>query len=496
MVDMHERFRRFDEVGVPELWDRIEAMAMVKATPPKRTPRPVAAAVAAAVVVLAAVGGGFLLLRQVAERSPTADPTEPTVTAAPATTPPPAATDAPAAPEPTVAPSIETLAPPPPATPPPAPEPTPAVVAVSNNALGTGPALFGGVDGLPGAFVGGLEFGEPPTPVIDLVRCDDAACASTTTTRLAALGGNAAVEPLVFDDGSLGAIVLTREGDLQLARCSDAACSEATPTRLTDAASTWNAALADDGSLVVLFALPWGESSEPPGTGLVVCPDGTCASGARVTMLGNLWSPDPMYSRLAVSGDRLAFAFRTGDGAVFLGTCGDLSCGDPSTIEVVPPAGDGGWLDVFDLAVGSDGLPVLAHGWMGDPRELRLAHCENWECSERTVETVDELSGGWQGPSLGIGGDGYPVMAYADDGAITVAKCEDARCTSVLVSTPLGATPGDPSLIVGIDGSPVIAYFVVDPDPVGDEANPDAPIPAPVTAFVRCADAACAVPAG
>jgi hypothetical protein len=492
MTDLRERFENFGDVEAPDLWDRIEGLAMVKATPPRRKLNPLAAAMAAAVVVLAVLGGGFMLLRDGGSTAPVADQPGPSI-------PPTLAPDVVPAPEPTAVtvPEGPAVTPvtglpgvideDPPVTPVPDPGPTkPAGFAgVSNNALGTGPSVFVGRDGSIGAFV---ESG--------LVVCDDTACATSHAIDLEAFSGYPAVDPLVLADGSLAAVVLTEEGALELVVCSDARCTDATVSELTDAASEWNAVVGDDGRLVVLFTLPWGESPEPPGTGLVVCGDVTCSPAeTQVTMLGDVPGPDPLYSHLVAADGRLAFAHRTGDAALFLATC-DLDCEQMTSVEIVPPVSDDGWLDVFDLAVGADGLPVVAYGWMGEPRQLRLLHCEDWACTRSTVETVDDLRGYWQGPSLEIGHDGLPVMAYANDQSITVAKCEDASCTSAVISTPLGATPGDPSLIVDLDGNPMIAYYLEDPDPIDYEANPDIPMPERVTAWISCVDPACAVPIG
>jgi hypothetical protein len=366
------------------------------------------------------------------------------------------------------------------------------IAAVSNNAVGSGPYVFVGGDGLPNAFV--LLF-KDDVPGFDLVRCEDADCTTSQATWLAGLSGYPALEPLVLVDGTPAGVALSEDGALELVVCSDAQCGTASVTQLADGAEMWNTSFTDDGRLVVMYGLPWGNSPEPPGTALVACTDASCTAAPQVSMLGELWSPDSQFSHIAVDGDRLAYAYRTGDAAVFLVTCSDLTCDDMSAVEVVTAAGDNGWLDVFGLDIGSDGLPVIAYGWMGDPRELRFIHCENWECSDRQDVAVHELHGYWQGPSLAIGSDGLPVMAYTDNERITVAKCEDAACSTAVISTPLGDTPGAPSLTVGPEGNPVVAYYVEDPNPIDYEQNPDIPMPPPVPALFRCADLACSAPA-
>jgi hypothetical protein len=132
---------------------------------------------------------------------------------------------------------------------------------------------------------------------------------------------------------------------------------------------------------------------------------------------------------------------------------------------------------------------------MGEPRQLRVVHCENWACTESSSVAVSELHSFWQGPSLAIGSDGNPVMAFQSSDRITVLKCEDVACTRTTISQPLGETPGDPSLVIGSDGLPIIAYFPPVPDEgpspesaVGSELIGDNPV------LFRCADLACTEP--
>jgi hypothetical protein len=62
MTDLDDRFSKYDEVSVPELWDRIVDSAATAPNPPQRERPKLLIALAAAVFVLLVVGGPLLLM--------------------------------------------------------------------------------------------------------------------------------------------------------------------------------------------------------------------------------------------------------------------------------------------------------------------------------------------------------------------------------------------------------------------------------------------------
>ncbi len=375
------------------------------------------------------------------------------------------------------------------------PMPIPLAGALGNNGMQDGPWVFSNAAGFAGAFVTWLEVGEPPVMHVDVVECASDDCSDVVRTQLAGLTG---VEhwplsrPLVLADGSWAWV----SGN-ELVVCDDFVCTTTSRITLADDVFGGNAALADDGRPVFVLA-----PNDPSGSGavVVICGDIRCETGSSVTAtLDDVAVPVP-FSALAIDEGRLAYAYRDGDSAALhLVTCGDLECANPVSVEVVPPIGDGGngWPDVFSLAVGTDGLPVLAYGTMGDLRQLRIVHCENWSCTDLSDVAVSELQGFWQGPSLAIGSDGNPVMAFQSNDRITVLKCEDAACNRTIISYPLGETPGDPSLVIGADGNPIISYFTPTPSEEEEPGTPEAgtELIGDIPVLFRCADLACTQPA-
>lgn len=482
-IQLRELAHHLDTVFADVELEELTPAGHIGLEPPRRQVPGWVAAAAAAVLVLIAVGGTAWILRgdapETAEPAVTTVPQPVTTTALESVTPTTGA-----------APTTET----------PSqfvPVPNPRAGALGNNGLKDGPWVFSNAAGFPGAFVTWFEVGEPPVLHVDVVECVSDGCSNVVRTRLEGLTGVdqwPVSRPLVLADGSWAWV-----SGQELVICDDSVCSKTSRIALADDFWGGNAALTDDGRPVFILAL-----NDPPGSGaaVVVCGDIRCETGSSVrAILDDVAVPVP-FSDLAIDEGRLAYAYRDGaNAALHLVTCGDLECANPVSAEVVPPIGDSekGWPDVFSLAVGTDGLPVLVYGSMGELRQLRVVHCENWACTELSDTAVSELHGFWQGPSLAIGSDGNPVMAFQSNDRITVLKCEDVTCTRTTISYPLGETPGDPSLVIGSNGLPIVAYYppVLDEDEgtlppeaaAGTELIGDDPL------LFRCLDLACTEPA-
>jgi hypothetical protein len=116
------------------------------------------------------------------------------------------------------------------------------------------------------------------------------------------------------------------------------------------------------------------------------------------------------------------------------------------------------------LAVGSDGLPIIAHrDFAADV--LLVTRCGNPACTAGTTTTIaDTTPGAGYYPSVTIGAGGLPVISHMDSAAqgLRITRCGNAACTAGNVST-LADDPANPvgsrsSIAVGADGLPVIAH--------------------------------------
>lgn len=145
--------------------------------------------------------------------------------------------------------------------------------------------------------------------------------------------------------------------------------------------------------------------------------------------------------------------------------CGDPGCGGPSAITVVDDPPLGGVGEYSSLAIGADGLPVIAYYDSG-LLSLKVAKCQTAACNGAvTITQVDNPANTvGQYASIAIGTDGLPVIGYFDltAGALKVAKCGNAACnagnTLTTVDDPANVVGDHTSIAVPADGRPVIAY--------------------------------------
>jgi hypothetical protein len=119
------------------------------------------------------------------------------------------------------------------------------------------------------------------------------------------------------------------------------------------------------------------------------------------------------------------------------------------------------------VTVGSDGLPVFAHGWAAGTA-LHITRCSTPDCLAFAGTTKFSTTVAVQYPAIAIGVDGMPVIAFRDatNGDLRVVHCDDVNCsatgaadTDSLVFSGGGNDVGYyTSITIGTDGLPIIAF--------------------------------------
>jgi len=152
--------------------------------------------------------------------------------------------------------------------------------------------------------------------------------------------------------------------------------------------------------------------------------------------------------------------------------CNDVACaGHDETSTTVD--GPTNYLVDASLAIGADGLPIVAYRrivtlLLND--DLKVAHCDNADCTNHTVATVDDRADiVGVSPSLAIGTDGLPIISYAhlnafNKGSLVVTHCDDFKCegnneATTTVDDPANSVGLYSSLAIGTDGLPIMSYF-------------------------------------
>ena len=111
------------------------------------------------------------------------------------------------------------------------------------------------------------------------------------------------------------------------------------------------------------------------------------------------------------------------------------------------------------MTIGVDGNPIIAYReWIAGAGVLRVTHCADPACVTVSPPPVSDLSPALVNvgsePAITIGVDGLPIIAYHDSAAygLSVTHCDDPACESGTTSAPAPAVnPG--TNITGVDPS-------------------------------------------
>lgn len=159
----------------------------------------------------------------------------------------------------------------------------------------------------------------------------------------------------------------------------------------------------------------------------------------------------------------------------------DGNTGSVSVTCLVPPtstllAGNLVIEEDTSIAIGADHLPVISFYsyWENGifTRKLRVAHCDNVECTSATITTPDSTLYTGYTNAIAIGTDGLPIISYSENTAhgLKVLHCKDAACTTFDTPTILDRITNPynrggaqyTSIAIGTDGLPVISYYFED----------------------------------
>jgi hypothetical protein len=208
------------------------------------------------------------------------------------------------------------------------------------------------------------------------------------------------------------------------------------------------------------------------------CDDVECTSAISNTLdsQGNVGE----YTSIAIGADGLPIIsyFKAGgaggDDNLKVAHCNDLACTSASIQQVDTPWHVG---EYTSIAIGADGLPIISYFKAGGANNLKVAHCDDVECTSSISNTLDSQGVvGWY-TSIAIGADGLPIISYykeygaGDDCNLKVAHCDDVMCTSAISTTldSQGDVGWDTSIAIGADGLPIISYYKA--GGAGDEYN-------------------------
>jgi hypothetical protein len=210
--------------------------------------------------------------------------------------------------------------------------------------------------------------------------------------------------------------------------------------------------------------VPWnGLKNIPAGFADGVDNDTTYSQGFGLNLSGNQFS----VNTDAVQA-RVASICAPGSAIRAISANGSVTCDTGTPSEAAAPTFSRTPLDFIgnvglypSIAIGPDGMPFIAY-LDGTNGSLKLAHCQNVNCRSATITTID-TNGTY--PSTILGADNKILIVYGGANSIFSAHCEDAACNTI-TKTSLYISDGSlPSLKLGSDGLGLFSYFTV---PGGD----------------------------
>jgi hypothetical protein len=331
-----------------------------------------------------------------------------------------------------------------------------------------------GADGFPV-----ISYHDRTTGSLKVAKCNDVACTGKDETISTVDDPDNSVgwyNSLVIGSDGFPVISYHDEtaGTLKVAKCNDVACTGSDETITTvdglvnDVGDYTSIAIGTDTFPVIsYYARGLGALK------VVKCNDTACSgSNEIITTVDGLASNVGLWNSLAISTDGfpvIGYNHFFPARSLKVVKCNDAACaGGDETISTV----DGLDSDVgqfISLAISTDGFPVISYQDFSLARALKVAKCNDAACtgSDETITTVDGLVndvGAWT--SLAIGSDGSPVISYFDStaGALKVAKCNDPSCsggdeTISTVDNPANQVGLLSSIVIGVDGLPVISYL-------------------------------------
>lgn len=336
-----------------------------------------------------------------------------------------------------------------------------------------------GSDGLPVLAFSAQE-------AIHVVTCGDSACEGPASTSVLDVEGLNTPMAMVVDDLGLPVFALGRHtGDgmsasLTIVRCADSRCTDAPVIVDTGIAGhgVEGMDLDANGMPVMAIASQGAEGDEGGSLMLIACTDLECADAPIVTSLYDLALDGEFgsFGSMDVAADGSVTVLYV-SGPVTVITCGDPACVDgPVLVDVLP---SGGYSET-DIALTSLGFPVIG---IYAGTDAGVFVCSDVTCAASKVEPLSSTPGSeWSAhivapsdvqfsganPSIDIGADSSPVVAYlgysGDRGPegepVAVPKlllCDDASCTSS-ATVELDDDGTFPVLAIGADGVPVVSY--------------------------------------
>lgn len=293
---------------------------------------------------------------------------------------------------------------------------------------------------------------------VQLLRCDDPACAGVETPITVDATGNPNLDVHVELDSSDNPTIAYNLGtdELRLIDCDDPICAGDTST-LIDGTDSGPFDFVLDSSDNPVIA--WTDRSID-GVQFVHCDDTACVGETPSTV--GTGSFKTVYGlELTSTGNPVILTSND------ITICGNANCGSSSEIS------HGGFHLYASLALDASDVPAVS---MYDvtSTDLEFFRCADAACSTSTRNKVaqSQFSARGEFNSLGLNSAGSPIIAHFDrsNGDLVLAQCDDLACTPDTTSpTPtIRLAPGQQTTTAA---GPVVFSVTFDEDVTGFDAS-------------------------
>jgi hypothetical protein len=252
----------------------------------------------------------------------------------------------------------------------------------------------------------------------------------------------------------------TTGGALRVAHCNNPACSSSTISTLDSGGSLgWytSIAIGSDGlGLISYYDYTNGNLK------VAHCNDIACSNPVTPVILDST-NDVGMFSSIAIGVDGLGLIsyYDTTNGDLKVAHCNDIPCSSATVPTPFDSTNNVGMST--SIAIGADGLGLISYHdeTNGD---LKVAHCNNINCSAATLTTIDSSAVNMgHSTSITIGTDGLGLISYMDQGGnrLRAAHCSDSTCSTATLSTldSSAAVGNYTSITIGSDGLGLISYY-------------------------------------
>jgi len=289
-------------------------------------------------------------------------------------------------------------------------------------------------------------------PQLNIVKCGNAACSAGKQIITLSSPCNANYHSIAIGNDSYPVISYydTAFASVRAVKCNNANCSVRVINNIQQGLYT-STAIGSDGFPVISYA--WS------GLKVAKCNNADC-SASEITTVDSVGGINSI--KIGTNGFPV-ISYSTGSsGDLKVAKCNNADC-SASEITTVDSVGDVG--NYNSIAISGDGFPVISY-YDNTNQDLKVAkqvspgtgNCtgnNNWTCI-----TVDSAGGVGTETSIAIGSDGFPVIAYSNNG-LRVAKCNNANCSSNVINVIDSNGRGGNSIAISSDGFPVISYNVL-----------------------------------